>query len=113
MRSSICRTSSSVCGANLISDHAVYGRRRGRAGDVGSAPAATRPGGSALAAGEVLEPVLGDEGQVVALVEDLAIHARIQLAEPPDLAVLLGDQALVERRDLDVEVVGSYSQSIW
>src|SRR5205823_11741319 len=39
------------------------------------------------------------------LVEDLAPHLGVLLAEPPNLAVLLRDQLLVEGRDLDVLVV--------
>src|SRR5512141_1039742 len=56
-------------------------------------------------AGHVLEPVLLDEREVVALVEDLAVHARVQLAEAAHLPVLLRHELLVQRRDLDVEVV--------
>ena len=52
-----------------------------------------------------LEPVLHEEVQVVALVEHLDVHLGIQLREPARLAVLLGDQLLVQRGDLDVEVV--------
>ena len=43
--------------------------------------------------------------QVVALVEDLTFHVGVHLTEPPDLAILLGDQALVHRRDLDVDTL--------
>ena len=53
----------------------------------------------------IFQAVLGDEREVVALVEDLASDLRVPLTEPPDLAVLLRDELLVERRDLDVEVV--------
>ena len=53
----------------------------------------------------VFQPVLGDERQVVALVEDLAGDLGISLAQPTDLPVLLGHELLAERRDLDVEVV--------
>src|SRR4029450_3590355 len=70
--------------------------RRGEAPD----PSPTRP-----LARHVLEPVLGHERQVVALIEDLAVDPRIELAQAADLAVLLGHEPLVERRDLDVEVV--------
>jgi hypothetical protein len=38
------------------------------------------------------------------LVEDLRLHVRVQRLQPADLAVLLGDQLLVERCDLDVDV---------
>src|SRR5262249_14628618 len=40
------------------------------------------------------------------LVEDLAADVRVALPEHPDLAVLLRHQALIQGRDLDVEVVG-------
>ena len=53
-----------------------------------------------------LEAVLHEEVEVVALVQHLHAHLGMQLAEPTGLAVLLGDELLVERRDLDVEVVG-------
>src|SRR5207249_1175015 len=56
-------------------------------------------------AGHVLQAVLADQGEIVALVEDLAGHVWIDLPEPADLAVLLRDELLIERRDLDVEVV--------
>jgi hypothetical protein len=38
------------------------------------------------------------------LVEDLALHVGVQRQETSDLAVLLRDELLVERRYLDVEV---------
>jgi hypothetical protein len=50
------------------------------------------------------QPVLDQEVHVVALIEDLAAHVRIERHKPPDLAVLLGDELLIERCDLDVEV---------
>jgi hypothetical protein len=53
----------------------------------------------------VVEPVLGDQGEVVPLVEDLAPDVRVLLPEPANLAVLLGHELLVQRGDLDVEVV--------
>src|SRR5680860_1844631 len=52
-----------------------------------------------------LEAVLDQQVQVVALVEHLDPGARVELAEPARLAILLGHELLVERRDLDVEVV--------
>src|SRR5436190_869831 len=52
-----------------------------------------------------LEPVLRDEREVVALVEALAAHLRIAFPESSDLSVLLRDELLVQRGDLDVEVV--------
>jgi hypothetical protein len=51
-----------------------------------------------------LEPVLDEKSQIVPLVEDLCLDVRIEGAQPADLAVLLGDELLVERRDLDVDV---------
>jgi len=41
----------------------------------------------------------------VTLVEDLAAHVRVQLPQPADLAVLLRDELLVHRGDLDEEIV--------
>jgi len=41
----------------------------------------------------------------VTLIEDLAANVRIQLSQPPDLAVLLRDEFLVHRGDLDEEIV--------
>src|SRR5438874_1186465 len=52
-----------------------------------------------------LEPVLHEQMQVVALVQHLDADLGVKLAEPAGLAVLLRDELLVERRDLDVEVV--------
>jgi hypothetical protein len=51
------------------------------------------------------ESVLHEQAEVVPLVEDLAPHLRVALAETADLAVLLRDQLLVEGRDLDVLLV--------
>ena len=53
-----------------------------------------------------LQPELHQQVEVVALVEDLHVDLGVQLPQPADLAVLLGDQPLVERGDLDVQVVG-------
>src|SRR4029450_13498392 len=47
--------------------------------------------------------VLGEEGEVVALVQDLDADVRVELAQPPDLTVLLGHEPLVEGGDLDGE----------
>jgi hypothetical protein len=52
-----------------------------------------------------LQAVLHEQAEVVPLVEDLAAHLGILLAQAADLAVLLRDQLLVERGDLDVLVV--------
>jgi hypothetical protein len=41
----------------------------------------------------------------VPLIEDLAPHVRVQLPQAPYLAVLLGDEFLTHRRDLDEEVI--------
>src|SRR5918996_4674602 len=77
------RTSSSVCGANLTEGSVRPVRSSARA---------------------ILQPVLRHEREVVLLVEDLAADLRIPLPELADLPVLPGDQLLVQRRDLDVEV---------
>src|SRR6266550_4102996 len=79
--------SSSVCGANLTAASLRASR--------------SRPGRSTR---RVLQAVLGHQGQVVALIEDLAPDLRVPLAETPDLAVLLGHELLVEGGDLQVEV---------
>jgi hypothetical protein len=42
--------------------------------------------------------------EVVALVEDLAVDVAVMFFEEPDLAVLLGDEFLVHRGDLDEQV---------
>src|SRR3984893_17684947 len=52
-----------------------------------------------------LEPVLHEQMQVVALVQHLDADLGVQFPEPAGLAVLLRNELLVERRDLDVEVV--------
>src|SRR5262249_2379615 len=46
----------------------------------------------------------GDQREVVALVEHLAADLRVPLSQPPHLPVLLRDELLVQRRDLDVEI---------
>jgi hypothetical protein len=43
--------------------------------------------------------------EIVALIEDLAIHVGVKLSDSSHLLVLLGDQLLVHRRDLDEEIV--------
>jgi hypothetical protein len=53
-----------------------------------------------------VEPELHQEVEVVALVQHFDVDVRMELAEAADLGVLLGHQLLVERGDLDVEVVG-------
>ena len=53
----------------------------------------------------LFEPVLHQQVQVVLLVEDLALHVGIEAQQATNLPILLRDQLLVERRDLDVEVV--------
>jgi hypothetical protein len=52
----------------------------------------------------VLEAVFQQEVRVVTLVQDLAFHVGVELMQPADLAVLLGDELLVQSRDLDVDV---------
>jgi hypothetical protein len=54
----------------------------------------------------LLEAVLDQQVEVVALVEDLDVDLGMELSQTPYLAVLLGHQLLVERGDLDVQVVG-------
>jgi hypothetical protein len=54
--------------------------------------------------GRLLESIFHQQGEIVTLVEDLAPHIWIQLAQATDLAVLLGNELLVQRGDLDVEV---------
>src|SRR5260370_42042718 len=51
------------------------------------------------------EVVFHEQMQVVALVQHLDADLGVQLAEPAGLTVLLRDELLVERGDLDVEVV--------
>ena len=41
----------------------------------------------------------------VTLIKDLATNFRVQLSQPPDLAVLLRDELLIHRGDLDEEIV--------
>src|SRR6266536_4929310 len=55
--------------------------------------------------GRRFEPILHEQVQVVALVDELDTHLGVELLEPACLAVLLRDELLVERRDLDVQVV--------
>ena len=52
-----------------------------------------------------LEPVLDEQVQVVTLVEDLAADVGMVLLEEPHLAVLLRDELLIHRGDLDEEVL--------
>jgi hypothetical protein len=53
----------------------------------------------------LLEPVFDQQIVEIPLVEDLASNIRIELPETADLAVLLGDELLVHRGDLDVEII--------
>jgi len=53
-----------------------------------------------------LEAVLHEQLQVVALVQDADIDVGIALTQPPRFSILLGHELLVQRRDLDEEVVG-------
>jgi hypothetical protein len=52
----------------------------------------------------LLEPVLQQQVEIVALVQDPAADVGVERAQPPDFAVLLGDQLLIERGYLDVEI---------
>jgi hypothetical protein len=74
-----------------------------RDGRVG-ARAVVRPVRQQSPLGGLLESVFDEQVQVVALIEDLASHVRIERREPADLAVLLGHELLVQGRDLDVEI---------
>jgi hypothetical protein len=51
-----------------------------------------------------LETVLDQEIHVVALVEDPALHPRVKLLQAARFAVLLRDELLIQRCDLDVAV---------
>src|SRR5207248_1100605 len=62
------------------------------------------PGVGQLA--RLLQPVFDEKVQVVALVQDLDLRPRVQRSQLADLTVLLGDELLVQRGDLDVQVVG-------
>jgi hypothetical protein len=53
----------------------------------------------------VFKSVLLDQVQVVPLIEDLATHIRIELAEHANFGVLLGHQLLAHRGYFDEEVV--------
>ena len=59
---------------------------------------------AAQRAGQVDAAVLEQERLEVARVEELDAHVRVELAQPAQLAVLLAHQALLERRQLDIEV---------
>jgi hypothetical protein len=52
----------------------------------------------------LLEPVFDEEVQVVPLIKNPAAHVRVEGHEAPHLTVLLGNQFLIERGDLDVEI---------
>jgi hypothetical protein len=52
-----------------------------------------------------LQPVLDQQVEVVALVEELDLDVGVELPQATGLAVLLRHQLLVQRGDLDVEVV--------
>ena len=60
-----------------------------------------RTGHGALPGACAGQPVLGQQGQGVALVQQGHPDVGVQLGHAPDLAVLLGDQSLVERGHLD------------
>ena len=53
----------------------------------------------------VFKSVLLDQVQIVPLVEDLAPHIRVELAEHADFGILFRDQFLAHRGYLDVEDV--------
>jgi hypothetical protein len=51
-----------------------------------------------------LQPILQQQVEIVALVQDPAADVGVKRAQTPHLAVLLGDQLLIERGYLDVEI---------
>jgi hypothetical protein len=53
----------------------------------------------------VFKSVFLDQAQIVSLIEDLATHFRIELAQLANFGVLLGDQLLAHSGDLDVQRV--------
>jgi hypothetical protein len=53
----------------------------------------------------LLQPVLDEQTQIVALIENLAFDLRVELAQAAHLPILLGHQLLAHRGDLDVEIV--------
>src|SRR5918996_5906624 len=53
---------------------------------------------------EVETAVLQHQGAEITCVEELDPQLRVELAQVPQLAVLLSDQRLLQRRQLDVEV---------
>jgi hypothetical protein len=52
----------------------------------------------------LFQAVLDQQVEVVTLVQDLADDAGIELHQAPRFAVLLGDELLVQRRDLNIEI---------
>ena len=52
----------------------------------------------------LFEPVLDEQIQVVALIQDVAPDIWIQGRQPTDLAVLFGYELLVKSGDLDIDV---------
>jgi hypothetical protein len=52
-----------------------------------------------------LEAVLDEEIEIVSLIEDLALDVRVVLPELTNLSVLLCDELLTHRRDLNVHIV--------
>jgi hypothetical protein len=51
-----------------------------------------------------LEAVLHEQVQIIPLVQDPALDARIEILQAAGLPVLLGNQLLVQRCDLDVAI---------
>ena len=52
-----------------------------------------------------LESILDEKVEIIALIEHLALDVRMVLSEQSNLAVLLRDEFLAHRRDLDVDIV--------
>jgi len=52
-----------------------------------------------------LEAVFGKKVHVVPLIKNLTVDSGVEFAQPPCLAILLGDELLIKCCDLDEEVV--------
>ncbi len=76
-----------------------------RVAEMGDLRRAWNPGGRRQLQRTVVQPVLQQEVEIVALVEHLAAHVGVELAQAADLAILLSDQPLIHRGDLDVNTL--------
>ena len=52
-----------------------------------------------------LQAVLSEKVHVVTLIEDLAVDARVQFSQTSCLAILLGDELLIQCCYLDVQII--------